>query len=358
MGDYRTIGSGNWTDLSVWEYYNGTNWVPATSYPGQNTGTNDVTISPGDDITLNVSISNQFNSLLIASNASEGGNLIIPSNASVQFYALQVNIQPDFGLMTWLGNADLFLLSNSSISAYPGAFDTGNSGNGNGNCTSSQVIWLGSNKFSTCNGNGSADNSFDEIENAPAAPSADEFQVDCGTSITATATAPSGSTVKWYDAQTGGNVVNDPTLSSPGTQVYWAASINGSNVESVFRTRVELTLLPEASIVTNPVNYTGFAGDDATFSVIANNASEYFWEVSTNGGVNFSPIDSVENPSAITSTLSIPNIDIDLNDYRYRVVVRNEGDNCADVESVPVILEVRVRTVITNRNKTYRVNKT
>jgi len=32
---YRTIQSGNWTTLANWQQYNGTNWVAATSYPGQ-----------------------------------------------------------------------------------------------------------------------------------------------------------------------------------------------------------------------------------------------------------------------------------------------------------------------------------
>ena len=40
VNDYRSINSGNWTSSLTWEVYNGTIWVPATSYPGQNAGTN------------------------------------------------------------------------------------------------------------------------------------------------------------------------------------------------------------------------------------------------------------------------------------------------------------------------------
>src|SRR5688572_1993191 len=54
-GDYLAVASGNWTTLATWERYNGTAYVAATDYPGENTGTGEVIIGAGLAVTLNVS---------------------------------------------------------------------------------------------------------------------------------------------------------------------------------------------------------------------------------------------------------------------------------------------------------------
>ena len=47
---YRTIHSGKWTDSSVWQLYNGTQWIPAGNFP---TGPNQqVRISKGDTLQI------------------------------------------------------------------------------------------------------------------------------------------------------------------------------------------------------------------------------------------------------------------------------------------------------------------
>lgn len=67
-GDYLAVTSGNWTTLATWERYNGTAYVAATDYPGQNTGTGEVIIEAGLAVTLNVSPANPIGALTI-----EGG---------------------------------------------------------------------------------------------------------------------------------------------------------------------------------------------------------------------------------------------------------------------------------------------
>ncbi len=37
-GDYQSAANGSWTDLSTWQYYNGTTWGPATTYPNNTSG--------------------------------------------------------------------------------------------------------------------------------------------------------------------------------------------------------------------------------------------------------------------------------------------------------------------------------
>ncbi|MBK9225381.1 MAG: T9SS type B sorting domain-containing protein [Flavobacterium sp.] len=71
--------------------------------------------------------------------------------------------------------------------------------------------------------------------------------------LTATSTAPTGSTLVWYDAATGGSVVASPTLNSIGTVTYYSESVNSAtNCSSSTRTPVILTIskAPIAGTVT------------------------------------------------------------------------------------------------------------
>ncbi|TDQ16895.1 putative repeat protein (TIGR01451 family), partial [Algoriphagus boseongensis] len=85
------------------------------------------------------------------------------------------------------------------------------------------------------------------INPAPTAPVSGGDQVVCQANpiqtLTATATAPAGSSVVWYDAAVGGNVVANPTKNTTGTVTYYAASKNNTtNCESLTRTAVSLTI--------------------------------------------------------------------------------------------------------------------
>lgn len=62
--------------------------------------------------------------------------------------------------------------------------------------------------------------------------------------ITANAEVNIGETLIWYDAPTGGNVVNDPSLSSVGVITYYAESVdNATGCVSLSRTPLTLTIL-------------------------------------------------------------------------------------------------------------------
>ncbi|MBX9889629.1 MAG: hypothetical protein K2Y30_17065, partial [Flavobacteriaceae bacterium] len=61
--------------------------------------------------------------------------------------------------------------------------------------------------------------------------------------LTATTTAPAGSTVRWYNAATGGNIVANPTLNTVGSFTYYAEAVNdASGCISSSRTAVILTI--------------------------------------------------------------------------------------------------------------------
>ena len=81
----------------------------------------------------------------------------------------------------------------------------------------------------------------------PGKPMSGNDQTECAQSplqtLTATATAPSGSSIVWYDAATGGNLVASPTINAVGTVTYYAASRdNTDGCESVDRIAVTLTI--------------------------------------------------------------------------------------------------------------------
>ncbi len=87
----------------------------------------------------------------------------------------------------------------------------------------------------------------------PAAPASGGDQVECADNpvqtLTATATPPPGSSLVWYDAPSGGNVVGSPTLSTVGTITYYAESQDsGSGCPSATRTAVSLTIQPRPTI--------------------------------------------------------------------------------------------------------------
>ncbi len=80
----------------------------------------------------------------------------------------------------------------------------------------------------------------------PDAPLSGGDQTECASdpiqTLTATATVPNGQTVIWYDAATGGNVVN-PILDTIGTETYYAEANNTTTgCKSAARTAVTLTL--------------------------------------------------------------------------------------------------------------------
>ena len=65
VGDYRSIGNGNWNDATKWEIYNGSNWVSSNSYPGQNPGTGAAAIMNETEITITASVPYPVSSLYI-----------------------------------------------------------------------------------------------------------------------------------------------------------------------------------------------------------------------------------------------------------------------------------------------------
>lgn len=82
---------------------------------------------------------------------------------------------------------------------------------------------------------------------------------------------------------------------------------------------------------------------------------------SIDNGVSWSDTtDGESNPSITGSAmanLTLTGVPLTYNTYMYRVLITNDNDMCTQIASGDALLEVKVKTVITNRRITYRVNR-
>ncbi|MCK0160754.1 PA14 domain-containing protein [Allomuricauda sp. F6463D] len=118
-----------------------------------------------------------------------------------------------------------------------------------------------------------------------------------------------------------------------------------------------ITVTPLA-ISTQPSNQTVVVGNNGSFSVVTANVDTYQWEVSTDGGSNFTPIsDGSEYTGTQTADLTLNTPDTNYNGFIYRVLVSNSNGSCSPLTSAEATLTMKAGRVITNRGITFRVNK-
>ncbi|MGY8916071.1 MAG: hypothetical protein ACKVJF_13445, partial [Flavobacteriales bacterium] len=140
-GDYKSKATGLWSNSSTWQIYNGTTWVNATTYPGQNSNVGTVTIGSGNTVTLNVNITSYtINKLIIGDRSGANDTLSLPDNGSFQVNIMQVSVETD-GILSWVKNADLYLPEGAQIYNNGGQIATDK------NCNASQSIYIGTEKF-------------------------------------------------------------------------------------------------------------------------------------------------------------------------------------------------------------------
>lgn len=123
----------------------------------------------------------------------------------------------------------------------------------------------------------------------PTAPTATDQQV-CETggvqTLTATATVEAGSNLTWYDAASGGNLVNTPTLSGVGSITFYAETDNGT-CTSEGRTAVTLTIVPLPVI--NPIADMNACSDITLPAITGSNLSgnEAYYTAPNGGGTAY-----------------------------------------------------------------------
>jgi hypothetical protein len=67
FGDYRSVADGNWNDATKWEMHNGTTWIVASTYPGQDPETGQVTITGDTKIIITANVPHAVASLYVHS---------------------------------------------------------------------------------------------------------------------------------------------------------------------------------------------------------------------------------------------------------------------------------------------------
>lgn len=158
------MANGNWNDVASWEYYNGSNWVPATSYPGQAVGTGTVTILNGDNITLNTNITNSFVALVIGESATATSTSfgIFSVGGDFQLKTLDVVINKYAVLQFKDNKGSLYLPEYAGMLIDPlGGLATPG---GPGNCNNNINIFIGTVQFGVCTGGGALF-TFDQLNN-------------------------------------------------------------------------------------------------------------------------------------------------------------------------------------------------
>jgi hypothetical protein len=176
VGDYQSVATGNWNSLATWETWDGDSWEPATSYPGQSSNTQTVTIQTGTVVSLNVNVT----AFTIGDLVIEGSGILnLTGTTTWELNTLAIHVVDD-GIytgpnFTFSGSqAALRIPGNSFISYDPGygAFPTSNAAP-NGSCNNNNALFLGGGtfgipevKYAACNGGGNVCVIFDEINDA------------------------------------------------------------------------------------------------------------------------------------------------------------------------------------------------
>jgi hypothetical protein len=95
--------------------------------------------------------------------------------------------------------------------------------------------------------------------------------------LTATATVPSGHSVVWYNAATGGSVVTNPILNTVGTITYYAESMNNTTFcRSTTRTPVTLTITSIPGATASAAGPTTFC-QGGNVVLTASSGTTYNW---------------------------------------------------------------------------------
>jgi hypothetical protein len=160
---------------------------------------------------------------------------------------------------------------------------------------------------------------------------------------------PAGTTVGFSaNPVTPGNNVT-VTLNNTNTLAAgnYVVTITGTATGAPTRTRdLTFSITPGSgpAITADPANQTICAGGNTSFSVTSASATSFQWQVSTDGGVNYSNIPNGGVYSgATTATLNITGATLTMNNYRYRAIA---GVLCGTTTSNAGILTVNATPAI------------
>ncbi|MDC6353597.1 MULTISPECIES: hypothetical protein [unclassified Robiginitalea] len=357
-GDFRSVGTGTWTNPLVWETYNGTSWVAATTYPGATAGTNNVYIQGGNTISLNTSVPNTINALFVGDGLGATDTFAVNGNAVLPTPLIDIL---SGGFAVWTSNVTLYLPAGAAFRVSGGVLDDGKP------CSAAKRLVIGTRMYSTCNGGAGADYSFEELNDQggslAVAPSADSPICE-GEALNLYAN-PSGAgsvgaTFSWFGTGPLGYIYSgtdeNPVITGLGAGTYtYTVTIRDASGYT-FSESVEAVVNPGAEIDSQPVSQTAFVGGAAGFMVSATGAASYQWQESTDNGITFTDLNN--GPGVIgaqSANLNLSSLTLAQSGRLYRAVISPSNPSCSQVQTQEARLTVQVPEAITNRRITYRV---
>lgn len=169
LGDYRSVNPGGpWTNLSSWQYYNGSSWVTAVTYPGQNpTGTGNILIQSGHSITIGTTGINTgtIGSITITGNLTLTGINTGGTGTDYVFNTPLITVTPLQGTITFINKVNLKLPGNAVLSVTSDTTPNPDYYGLIGDCNHNQDIYIGTSVYAYCNGAGETGLTFDDVMN-------------------------------------------------------------------------------------------------------------------------------------------------------------------------------------------------
>lgn len=192
------------------------------------------------------------------------------------------------------------------------------------------------------------------VTTASAMPPAFTSTQNCGSVTLNAYTGPDASTYYWQTDPM------NPNTNFPATQPYVVTASGQYSVQAYANglwssaNSANIIVPNNPTITTQPSNTSVGAGSTATFTVVANNAGSYQWQV--NDGYGFVNLSNNAQYSGVnTATLTVSNTTLFMDYYQYRVVVKAAAPCTVDVNSTSVTLNV---TPVSNATDYFRSRTT
>lgn len=346
LDDYRSASSGNWTDISVWEIYNGDSWVAASDYPGQKRTAHEVYIREGNEVSINSTISWELDSVIIGDGI--GIREVLKITAAARLKAKKVIIAAG-GDTKWASNVSLHLPEGTAFVIEPG----GNLG-AEKPCNASKRLIIGSKIYASCNGGAKAYYSFEELKKSGGSlavlPSF-EGVLCIGQPLRLLAN-PVGAGVASASISWLGKGPNGFSFSSKeenplikglpiGSYTFWVVISDKDG--NYHKSKIQL-VIPELPLIeTQPQDIKIAVGISTFFSLNDDSSFDhgYQWQVSIDGGAEFTDVeDGPDYTGSTTSVLTIRSPNLDMNSYRYRARVFSKDADCGMIISNDAILYI------------------
>ncbi|TRZ44186.1 DUF7507 domain-containing protein [Robertkochia solimangrovi] len=171
IGDYGVISNGDWSDPDTWGIWNGSQFINDGTYPGEEGGTYDVYIIGNHTVNLDISVNGSFNSLIIG---DEDGSLdllnIVGNNVSRYLNTKTIHVKTD-GQIKWENKTDLSLPAYVNI-----ILDDDNGFYNDTACNVNRTITIGGEVYAVCNGSGAQ--SFEDINTGGGVDFSPQLSID------------------------------------------------------------------------------------------------------------------------------------------------------------------------------------